>query len=1087
MLYFYREGGGKTYLTSKALSLTTLTKDIALAFLLLFFTVPSFAQEQFTVDNIIYELKDDGNSVKVKGNNLTINTSLTIPSTVTSNETTYDVVEIGYLAFYNCANLTSISLPNSIDSIGVRAFNGCTNLTSVTIPGVTSIAIGGNAFQGCTNLTSITIPDGVTSIGGSAFNGCTELTSITLPGSVTTISGRAFKGCTKLSSVTIQDGVTTINDNAFDGCTALTSITLPNTITTIKQYAFSNSGLTSIIIPSGVTTISDYTFSNCTSLETITLPNTITTIKQYAFNNCAALSSIVLPNNLTTIGNHAFDGCTNLNTITIPDGVTSINNYAFSNCTSLETITLPNNLTTIGLYAFSNCTSLETITLPNNLTTINEYAFENCTGLTSITLPRYVSSGDRRPYIGCTNLQAIYVADGNNSLSSEDGVLYNRDKTKLCVYPAGKTGESFTIPNSVTSIGNRAFQECKNLTSITIPNSVTSINNGAFWDCTGLTSIILPNTVNYIGINVFRNCNGLTSITLPTAIPSIGQQTFLSCRKLESVTIPGSVASIGERAFSGCSKLTSVTMEREIPPTLFDITTLPYSNTGFKVYVPCGSQSAYTSAAQWSSLPTGTITTATTLDREITSDKYIEECDCDFPSVVTIMDGASLSASSYSDLATALRSTTVKVERKLTIDEFSLIGNIGGTTTYDFIGENVGNNTTNAHSMVALPFYYAGNSWGVDANGAGAVNGTNTPVSYGESFFVYPTTDQYGENSTIAGDTYTTLTQSISSSNLKLSDFTVSLTNSSNSTNWFALSNPFIGRLNLSKFHASNEDALNNAYAYVWDNTEHDWLALEDITTNEYALYPATGFMVEGASANPTFNFNVADIVTTETITTKSAQANRIEFTATSNDIAKKMYAHIDEVSSNGFGRMDASVLFSAKEDAVNPYFALEGRNIFDNYFSSLPATFDVNFNAYKSNAIDFALTQGMEDVEVTLIDIANANAETVLNVNEPVSIDVTAGQNEGRYQLRFSKKNVGINEVASQDNSIQIWNNNREVTINGKDLKRVEIFNTLGQMVYSSNLAGNSTAFDSKLNDGAYIVKVYTANSSKSEKIIIR
>ena len=1039
------------------------------------------------MDNITYKITD-GNNVKVKTNTLTTNTSLTIPSTVTSNETTYNVVEIDESAFEGCTALSTITLPNSITSIGIKAFKGCTNLTSVTIPGVTSI--GGNAFQGCISLTSITIPSGVTSIGGSAFNGCTELTSITIPGGVTTISGRAFKGCTKLSSVTILQGVTTIKANAFDGCTALTSITLPSSITTIQQYAFSNSGLTSITIPSDVATIDDYTFSNCAALSTITLPNTITKIGQYAFNNCAALSTITLPTDLTTIGNHAFDGCTNLTTITIPDGVTSINNYAFSNCTSLETITLPNNLTTIGLYAFSNCAALSSIDLPNNLTTINEYAFENCTALTSITLPINFSSGDRRPYIGCTNLQAIYVAEGNSSLSSEDGVLYNHDKTALCIYPAGKSGESFTIPNSVTFISTRAFQECKKLTSITIPNSVTSISNGAFWDCARLTSITIPNTVTHMGINVFRNCANLTSITLPTGITSIGQQAFLSCKKLESVTIPGSVASIGQRAFSGCSQLTSVTMERETPPTLYDIDVFPYSNTGFTVYVPCGSQSAYTSAAQWSSLPTGTITTATTLGGEITSDSYLEECDCDFPSVVTIMDGASLSANSYSDLATALRSTTVKVKRKLTIDEFSLIGNIGGAENYDFIGDNVGNNTDKAHSMVALPFCYTNNTWGEDGSGSGAINGTNTPVLYGQSFFVYPTTNQYGADETINGDTYTTLCQAIPSANLKLSDFSVSLTNN-NDTKWFALSNPFIGRLNLSKFYASNSDALQGTYAYVWDNNAHDWVALEDINTdNKYALYPATGILIEGANtnANPTFNFKVANIVTTETITTtKSAQANRVEFTALSNNVEMKMYAHIDENSDNGYGRMDASVLFSNKEDAVNPYFALEGRNIFDNYFSELPATFDVNFNAYKSNTIDFALTSSMEGIEVTLIDLANENAETVLNVNEPVSIDVTAGQNEGRYQLRFSKKNVGINEVASQENAIQIWNNNSEVSINGKDLKRVEIFNTLGQRVYSSSLSGESTTFDSKLNDGAYIVKVYTANSSKSEKIIIR
>ena len=689
------------------------------------------------------------------------------------------------------------------------------------------------------------------------------------------------------------------------------------------------------------------------------------------------------------------------------------------------------SVTSIGDYAFSYCSNLTSVTIPNSVTSIGSAAFYSCSGLTSVT-----------------------------------------------------------IPNSVTSIGNAAFRDCSGLTSVTIPNSVTSIGNTAFRDCSGLTSVTIPNSVTSMGIGAFRSCTGLTSVTIGTSVTSISDKAFRDCSGLTSVTIPNNVTSIGQSAFLSCSALTSVTMERETPPTLDNINTFPYSNTGFKVYVPCGSKTAYTSAPNWSNNSISSKITATDLDATITTDKYLADCDCTFPSTITIKDGASLSASDYSSLSTKLNGKTVNVEKELAIDEFSLIGNIGGAETYDFIGENVGNSTNSAHSMVALPFNYEGNSWGVGPDDNGARNGVDEPVLYGQSFFVYPTTNQYNtDETTIDGDTYTTLRQSISSSNLKLSDFTVSLTNSSNSTNWFALSNPFIGKLNLSKFHASNEDALNNAYAYVWDNTEHDWLALEYInTTDKYALYPATGFMVEGASANPTFNFKVTDIVTTETITTtKSAQANRIEFTALSNDVEMKMYAHIDENSDNGFGRMDASVLCSSKEDAVNPYMQVEGHNLLDNYFSELPATFDVNFNAYKSNAIDFALTQGMEDVEVTLIDIANANAETVLNVNEPVSIDVTAGQNEGRYQLRFSKKNVGINEVASQDNSIQIWNNNREVTINGKDLKRVEIFNTLGQMVYSSNLAGNSTTFDSKLNDGAYIVKVYTANSSKSEKIIIR
>ena len=685
-----------------------------------------------------------------------------------------------------------------------------------------------------------------------------------------------------------------------------------------------------------------------------------------------------------------------------------------------------------------------------SVTSIAYNAFNSCSKLTSVTIPNSVTSIANSAFANCKNLTSV------------------------------------TIPNSVTSIGNSAFQNCKGLTSVTIPNSVTSIGSIAFASCLSLTSVTIGAGVTSMGNSAFQACTSLTSLTIEAGVTSIGTQAFFYCTGLTSVTIPNSVTSIGLSAFQSCSALTSVTMERSTPPTLSD-TTFPYSNTGFKIYVPCGSKTAYTSATNWSNSSISSKITAN-LPAEIAEDKYLADCDCTFPSTITIKDGASLSASSASSLSTKLTGKTVYVEKELTIDEFSLIGNIGGATNYDFIGSNIGNSTGSAHSMVALPFYYAGNSWGVDADGNGARNGTNTPVSYGESFFVYPTTNQYGENSPIAGDTYTTLTESISSSNLKLENFTVSLTNN-NTTKWFALSNPFIGKLNLSKFYESNEEVLQSTYAYVWDNTEHDWVALDGINTaNKYALYPATGILIEGASANATFNFNVADIVKTETITTtKTAQANRVEFTATSNDVAMKMYAHIDENSDNGYGRMDASVLFSNKEDAVNPYFALEGRNIFDNYFSELPATFDVNFNAYKSNAIDFALTQGMEDVEVTLIDVANANAETVLNVNEPVTINVTAGQNEGRYQLRFSKKNVGINEVASEENTIQIWNNNSEVSINGKDLKRVEIYNTLGQRVYSSSLVGESTAFDSNLNAGAYIVKVYTVNSSKSEKIIIR
>ena len=641
-----------------------------------------------------------------------------------------------------------------------------------------------------------------------------------------------------------------------------------------------------------------------------------------------------------------------------------------------------------------------------------------------------------------------------------------------------------TAPNSATD-----------LISVIIPSTVTSIERSAFSDCGGLSSIEGLDFVTDIATFAFCRTS-VGTLVFSNRLTTIGDQIFEDCRELTKITIPSSVESIGKETFDGCKKLKHVYIERSTPPTLgssaFDKT-----DPELKIYVPCGALSAYTGTNNWKSY-------ALKISKgmpEIITDNwhYSSDCgDCNVPSSITIRAGGSLSADDYSALNTKLGDIPIYIEDELTIDEFSLIGNIGGAASYSFVDNNKGNYSGSAHSIIALPFYYAGNSWGVDENGNGATDGTNgttehTPVGFGESFFIYPTVYSNADGTIeIFGDEYVTLKETITSSNRKLSDFTVSLTNN-NDAKWFALCNPFIGKLNMGKFYTSNTSALNNTYAYVWNNEEHDWEAWEDInTSNKYAITPSTGFMVEGAvnNDNSTFNFNfyVNDIVTTESITTiKSSQTNKIEFLATSNGIEKQMYAHIDDVSSNGFGRMDASILFSAKEDAVNPYMRVGNHNLLDNYFSSLPATFDLNFNAYKPNTIDFVLSQTTDNIEITLIDLANDSAETVLNINEPISIDVAEGQNEGRYQLRFSKKNVGINEVAGEENSIQIWNNNSEVTINGKDLKKVEIFNTLGQMVYSSKIAGSSTTFDSKLNDGAYIIKAYTNNSSKSEKIIIR
>ena len=222
------------------------------------------------------------------------------------------------------------------------------------------------------------------------------------------------------------------------------------------------------------------------------------------------VTTIEIQDGVTSIGFSAFGECTGLTSIEIPNSVTSIGDFAFHDCTGLTSIEIPNSVTSIGDYAFDNCKGLTSIEIPNSVTSIGNYAFEDCTGLTSIEIPNSVTSIGNSAFEGCTGLTSIDVSDGNQNYCSENGVLYNKDKTVLVRYPIGKTDITYEIPASVTSIGYSAFKDCTGLTSIEIPASVTSIGYSAFKDCTGLTSIVIPNSVTSIGNSAFGGCERLT-------------------------------------------------------------------------------------------------------------------------------------------------------------------------------------------------------------------------------------------------------------------------------------------------------------------------------------------------------------------------------------------------------------------------------------------------------------------------------------------------------------------------------------------------------------------------------------------------
>ena len=227
----------------------------------------------------------------------------------------------------------------------------------------------------------------------------------------------------------------------------------------------SRSRVKSVVIADGVTSIGEYAFFYCESLTSVTIPDSVTSIGKYAFFCCTSLTSVTIPDSVTSIGEYAFYYCKSLTSMTIPDSVTSISSSTFASCTSLTSVTIPNSVTSIGEYAFYDCKSLTSVTIPGSVTSIGLYAFASCTSLTG-----------------------IWVAEGNSHYANDaSGVLFNKDKTTLVQCPGAFA--AYTIPDSVTSIGDNTFDHCTSLTSVTIPDGVTSIGWRAFSNCTSLTDV----------------------------------------------------------------------------------------------------------------------------------------------------------------------------------------------------------------------------------------------------------------------------------------------------------------------------------------------------------------------------------------------------------------------------------------------------------------------------------------------------------------------------------------------------------------------------------------------------------------------
>lgn len=491
------------------------------------------------------------------------------------------VDDIGFNAFKDCVNMTEITLPDSLLEIGSDVFEGCKKLTNITIPQNVDY-IEGDKLGLCEALVSIGVDSNnsaFTSENGVLFNKdktwinmyplAKTDSSYTIPDTVTGINPKAFYGCSKLNSITIPDTVEVIGSRAFYGCKNLSQITLPSN----DEFYYLNR----------------YVFYECSALTSVTVPGNVTEIGESAFGECTALKSVVLEEGVNTIGSDAFNDCTSLEEIIIPKSIKNICKDAFKNCSKLDVITYMGSMSDWNLVNrddgdtfWDNVTILynggETVLDNGNCGTDGSVQYTlygngvlTISGTGAVTSHPWNNSDIRKVVIGsgvtdvtaagfinCILLEDISVEDGNTEYSSADGILFNKNKTELIQYPCNKDGDEYTVPDSVTVIGDDAFVLSSKLTKIVLPDNVTSIGKDAFSKCSVLENINIPNSVTVLEPATFFKCTSLEDVTVPDAVTDIKDKAFAGCSKLKSITFSDSVTSIEEDAFNNCSSLTDV-------------------------------------------------------------------------------------------------------------------------------------------------------------------------------------------------------------------------------------------------------------------------------------------------------------------------------------------------------------------------------------------------------------------------------------------------------------------------------------------------------------------------------------------------
>lgn len=551
-----------------------MRKFLLITWLLCTVLVIKATPEDVKVGNLWYSVTvtDEGKSaIVIKPQNSESYTgTVTIPSTISGtfkNETPFTdvpVTEIRQDAFKSQTGVTSVVIEEGVTLIGSNAFNGASQLVEISIP-ESVVEIKGGAFSGCTKLGKVTFGS-IKSLCNISFEkdnsnpiyyakgfyiSNEQIKTLVIPCDAVSISDYAFNNCTSLTSLTIEEGVTSIGKSAFSSCTSLTSVSIPSTITQIGEDAFN--------IASG--TLTKATFSSVKDLCNIDFVNVRSNplyVANHLYIDENEQTSVTLPY-VSAIKPRVFAGASFLESVSIPSVVKFIGEDAFLNCTKIGTVSYSSSdqLTTMQ-YDSSTSNPLYYGATPvveglalgtlEFATDISNDAFTNAKWLTEIKVgPNVTSIGDRA-FSGCSNLSKITFS-GTPTLQR-----IGQEAFRSC-----SSLREIDLPESLTTLGTLAFRSTS-LTEISIPSACTDIGTSVFEWCTRLTTVNFDSSSGLTTIPnyIFNNCSNLTTVTLPDGIEAIGEGAFKNCSKLAAPPMSQSLTTIGKSAFDGCKGFTNL-------------------------------------------------------------------------------------------------------------------------------------------------------------------------------------------------------------------------------------------------------------------------------------------------------------------------------------------------------------------------------------------------------------------------------------------------------------------------------------------------------------------------------------------------